>query len=406
MLAHPRRLQQITILGATGSIGGSTLDVVHRHRQRYAVFALTASTQVDRLAGLCQRFNPKYAVMADTASAERLRRILHEAGNQTEVLAGAEALAEVSSATEVDIVMSAIVGAAGLKPTLAAVRAGKKVLLANKETLVMSGALFMDEVAKSGAVLLPIDSEHNAVFQALPHDYQSNPDAAGVRRILLTASGGPFRNTPLDQLEQVTPEQACAHPTWQMGKKISVDSATMMNKGLEVIEAHWLFAVPPQRIEVIVHPQSVIHSMVDYVDGSVVAQLGYPDMRIPIAHALAWPERIASGVSALDLFDIGTVSFERPSFERFPCLGLAYQSLQRGGLAPAVLNAANEEAVAAFLGRKLGFRAITEVITATLARADTSAPATSIEGVLDADAGARRIAREEIDRIFARRQVS
>jgi 1-deoxy-D-xylulose-5-phosphate reductoisomerase len=406
MFAHSLRLQQITILGATGSIGSSTLDVVHRHRQRYAVFALTANTQVDRLAGLCQRFNPRYAVMADVASADRLRQILQEAGSHTEVLGGPDALAEVSRAPEVDMVMSAIVGAAGLKPTLAAVRAGKKVLLANKETLVMSGALFMNEVARSGAVLLPIDSEHNAVFQSLPRDYQGAPDAAGVRRILLTASGGPFRNTPLEQLENVTPEQACAHPTWQMGKKISVDSASMMNKGLEVIEAHWLFAVPPQRIEVIVHPQSVIHSMVDYIDGSVIAQLGYPDMRIAIAHALAWPERIASGVSALDLFDIGTVSFERPSFERFPCLGLAYQSLQSGGVAPAVLNAANEEAVAAFLDKKLGFCAIAEVITATLARANTTIPATSIEVVLEADAEARRIAREEIDKIFARRKSS
>jgi 1-deoxy-D-xylulose-5-phosphate reductoisomerase len=394
-------LQYITILGATGSVGSSTLDVVARHRQRYQIFALTAHRQVGRLAHLCQHFTPKYAVMADAAAAEELRQRLKEVGSQTEVLAGPAALAEVSRAPEADMVVAAIVGAAGLNPTLAAVRAGKKVLLANKEALVMTGSLFMDEAAASGATLLPVDSEHNAVFQSLPGNYRGAPDAAGVRRVLLTASGGPFRNTPIEQLEQVTPEQACAHPVWQMGKKISIDSATMMNKGLEVIEAHWLFNVPPNRIEVVIHPQSVIHSMVDYIDGSVIAQLGYPDMRVPIAHALAWPERIASGVSALDLIDIGTVSFERPSPERFPCLELAYQSLRRGGVAPAVLNAANEEAVTAFLGRKLGFRAITGVIAATLSRADII-PATSVEAVLNADSGARVIAREEIDKIAIR----
>jgi 1-deoxy-D-xylulose-5-phosphate reductoisomerase len=388
-------LQYLTILGATGSVGASALDVVSRHPQRYAVFALTGNAQVASLARLCWRFAPKYAVMADAEAAEELRRSLSERGSQTEVLAGVKALAEVAAAPEVDTVVSAIMGAAGLEPTLAAVRAGKKVLLANKEALVMTGQLFMDAVTNAGSVLLPVDSEHNAIFQSLPGHYRRDPDAAGVRRILLTASGGPFRDTPVEQLGAVTPAQACAHPTYHMGKKISVDSATMMNKGLEVIEAHWLFAVPPGRIEVIIHPQSVIHSMVDYIDGSVVAQLGNPDMRISIAHALAWPERIASGVSALDLFDIGTLNFERPSLERFPCLQLAYRALQSGGIAPAVLNAANEEAVKAFLDRRLGFCHIGEVIEATLEQA-AQYGADSIEAVLEADARARELARAEI----------
>lgn len=389
------RIQQITILGATGSIGASTLDVIARHPERFAVFAVTAHKQVARMVEICVRHAPRYAVMVDPDAAQALGLALREAGCHTEVLAGSRALDAVAVDAEVDAVMAAIVGAAGLSPTLAAAHAGKKVLLANKEALVLSGQLFMDAVAASGACLLPIDSEHNAVFQSLPAGYDRHPDGAGVRRILLTASGGPFRDTSLAALEAVTPDQACAHPNWVMGRKISVDSATMMNKGLEVIEAHWLFGAPAARIEVVIHPQSVIHSMVDYVDGSVVAQLGNPDMRTPIAHALAWPERIDAGVRPLDLFEIARLTFERPDFARFPCLALAYEALRLGGSAAAVLNAANEEAVAAFLDGQLGFRRIPDVIAAAMERAGRHA-VDSIEAVLDADQQARRIAREEI----------
>ncbi|QDF97286.1 1-deoxy-D-xylulose-5-phosphate reductoisomerase [Azoarcus sp. DD4] len=389
------RIQQITILGATGSIGASTLDVISRHPDRFAVFAVTAHRQTERMAEICVRHSPRYAVMVDAQAARELTLSLKRAGCKTEVLAGTTALDAVASHDDVDAVMAAIVGAAGLNPTLAAAHAGKKILLANKEALVLSGQLFMDAVAACGARLLPIDSEHNAVFQSLPPDYGRQPTACGVRRILLTASGGPFRDTPLDALESVTPEQACAHPNWVMGRKISVDSATMMNKGLEVIEAHWLFGAPASLIEVVVHPQSVIHSMVDYVDGSVVAQLGNPDMRTPIAHALAWPQRIEAGVRPLDLFEIARLTFERPDFTRFPCLALAYEALRLGGSAPAVLNAANEEAVAAFLDGVLGFRRIAEVISATMERTGQLA-VDSVDAVLDADRHARRIAREEI----------
>ncbi|MDR3214017.1 MAG: 1-deoxy-D-xylulose-5-phosphate reductoisomerase [Azoarcus sp.] len=387
--------RQIAILGATGSIGASTLDVVARHPDRYSVFALTANADVERLAHLCQLHSPRYAVMADERAANRLRDLLKHESCPTEVLGGVHALCEVARAPEVHMVMAAIVGAVGLKPTLAAVQAGKKVLLANKEVLVMSGRLFMEAVASANACLLPIDSEHNAIFQALPANYRRDSAAAGIRRILLTASGGPFRNTPRAALETVTPEEACTHPVWSMGRKISVDSATMMNKGLEVIEAHWLFGVPASQIEVVVHPQSIIHSMVDYVDGSVIAQLGNPDMRVPIAHAMAWPGRISSGVSALDFFGIATLGFERPDVERFPCLTLAYQALETGGSAPVALNAANEEAVQAFLGRRLGFCRIGDVIAATLERAGQY-ETDSIESVLEADARAREIARAEI----------
>jgi 1-deoxy-D-xylulose-5-phosphate reductoisomerase len=389
--------QHIVILGATGSIGASTLEVISRNPERYSVFALTGNNQAERLAHLCLRYSPRYAVMVNPAAAKKLRRLLDAAFCTTEVLEGPQALCEVVSHPEADTVLAAITGAVGLAPTLAALQAGKRVLLANKEALVMSGRIFMDAVESSSGCLLPIDSEHNAIFQSLPDNYRRDPDAAGVRRILLTASGGPFRNMPLEDMEFVTPENACAHPVWSMGRKISVDSATMMNKGLEVIEAYWLFGVPASRIEVVVHPQSVIHSMVDYIDGSVVAQLGNPDMRIPIAHALAWPERIGSGVSALDIFSIATLSFERPSFKRFPCLTLAYNALEVGGTAPAVLNAANEEAVQAFLDRKLGFLRICEVVTATLERADLGSVGT-LDEILEADARAREIAREEIAR--------
>ncbi len=388
-------LRRITVLGATGSIGQSTLDVVARHPDRFAVFALSAQRQHEKLLEQCLRFAPRFAVLVDAAAAATLEQALRAAGSRTEVLAGAAALESVAAHDDVDVVMAAIVGAAGLRPTLAAARAGKKILLANKEALVLAGQLFMDTVAGSGSALLPIDSEHNAVFQALPPDYARNPAAAGVRRVLLTASGGPFRATPAEALGAVTPEQACAHPNWVMGRKISVDSATMMNKGLEVIEAHWLFGASADIIEVVVHRQSVIHSMVEYADGSVIAQLGNPDMRTPIAHAMAWPERIDAGVRPLDLFEVGRLDFERPDFERFPCLALAFEALRAGGAAPAVLNAANEEAVEAFLGRRIGFLEIPQVIAACLERSGTLA-VDSLDAVFAADAQARDWARAEI----------
>src|SRR5574343_1200520 len=358
-------MQHITILGATGSIGVSTLDVLARHPQRYRVYALSAHSRVDELAAQCITFRPVRAVVGTAEAASRLSALLRTAGVNTEVEYGEAALCSIASAPEVDSVMAAIVGAAGLAPTLAAARAGKKVLLANKEALVMSGQLFMDAVQESGAVLLPIDSEHNAIFQCLPSDYTRVPENSGVAKILLTASGGPFLNRDVATLEAVTPEQACNHPNWSMGRKISVDSATMMNKGLEVIEAHWLFGAPADQIEVVIHPQSVIHSMVSYTEGSVLAQLGNPDMRTPIAHALAYPERIDAGVRPLDLFAIGQLNFERPDLRRFPCLALAYRVLEEGGLAPAVLNAANEVAGEAFLNRQLAFSRIPAPIPAT-----------------------------------------
>ena len=387
--------QNITILGATGSIGVSTLDVIRRHPERYQVFALCAHSQVDKLFEQCVEFRPRFAVLRDAALAADLREHCRGAGLATEVRHGVEALVELSSRPEVDAVMAAIVGAAGLEPTLAAARAGKKIMLANKEVLVMAGELFMHAVREHGATLLPVDSEHNAIFQALPADFSRGLDACGVRRILLTASGGPFRNTPLDALSAVTPEQACAHPNWVMGRKISVDSATMMNKGLEVIEAHWLFAAPPARIQVVVHPQSVIHSAVEYADGSVLAQLGNPDMRTPIAYSLAYPERIAAGVEPLDLFRIGRLDFSEPDFQRFRCLQLAYDVLNEGGTAPAILNAANEVAVEAFLGRQLPFLGIARLNEAVLA-ALPAGPEGSLADVLGADAEARRLAQQMV----------
>ena len=385
--------QRLTVLGATGSIGLSTLDVVARHPQRFEVFALTAHTRMAELAGLCRVHRPRFAVVANAADAERLERELRAAGLATEVLAGTQALAEVAAHPDVDSVMAAIVGAAGLVPTLAAVRAGKRVLLANKEALVMAGPLFMAEVRQARATLLPIDSEHNAIFQSLPADYDGSLDGRGVRRILLTASGGPFRHTPLEQLARVTPEQACAHPNWVMGRKISVDSASMMNKGLEVIEAHWLFNAPAERIQVVIHPESVIHSLVEYVDGSVLAQLGNPDMRTPIAHALAYPERIEAGVATLDLFKVGQLNFEPPDEQRFPCLSLAYQALRAEGSAPTSLNAANEVAVAAFLAGRLPFLRIADTIAAVLDRIPAEA-LPDLDAVMHADAAARRLADE------------
>jgi 1-deoxy-D-xylulose-5-phosphate reductoisomerase len=383
--------QKLTILGATGSIGVSTLDVVARHPDRYEVVALTGNTRVDVLFEQCLQHRPRYAVVGQEQDVAGLTGRLRGAGLATEVLAGPQALEQVAALPEVDAVMAAIVGAAGLQPTLAAVRQGKRVLLANKEVLVMAGALFMAEVRAHGAVLLPIDSEHNAVFQSLPADYAGVPARAGVSHILLTASGGPFRTASLERLKTVTPDEACAHPNWAMGRKISVDSATMMNKGLEVIEAHWLFNVSPEQIEVVIHPQSVIHSLVQYVDGSVVAELGNPDMRTPIAHALAWPERIGAGVAPLDLPAIAQLNFERPDFERFPCLALAYRALRAGGNAATILNAANEVAVAAFLEGRLPFLAIAAVIAATL-DAVPVAEISDLSEVLAADARARAFA--------------
>jgi 1-deoxy-D-xylulose-5-phosphate reductoisomerase len=362
--------------------------VVARHPDRYDVLALTGHRQVDLLAAQCKQFRPTYAVVGSATDAQRLAELLRADGVRTEVLHGAEALVQVAALPEVDAVMAAIVGAAGLPPTLAAARAGKRVLLANKEALVMAGAVFMADAQRAGALLLPIDSEHNAVFQSMPHDYAGDMARSGVRRILLTASGGPFRTASQEVLAQVTPEQAVAHPNWVMGRKISVDSATMMNKGLEVIEARWLFNAPAEKIEVVIHPQSVIHSLVDYEDGSVLAQLGNPDMRTPIANALAWPERIASGVSPLDLFAVGQLNFERPDMRRFPCLELAYRALKAEGNAAAVLNAANEVAVAAFLERRLSFLGIAGLIAATLDAVPQGA-LPDLDAVLEADRQAR-----------------
>lgn len=390
-------VQQVTVLGATGSIGLSTLDVIARHPERYQVFALTGFSRLAELLALCIRHVPRFAVVPEVAAASRLQEELRAAGLSTQVLVGEQGLCDVASAPEVDAVMAAIVGAAGLRPTLAAVEAGKKILLANKEALVMSGALFMQAVGKSGSVLLPIDSEHNAIFQCMPADFSRGLGAIGVRRILLTASGGPFRQTPLAELERVSPEQACAHPNWSMGRKISVDSASMMNKGLELIEACWLFDARPSQVEVVVHPQSVIHSLVDYVDGSVLAQLGNPDMRTPIANALAWPERIDSGVAPLDLFAIARLDFEAPDEQRFPCLRLARQAAEAGGSAPAMLNAVNEVAVSAFLERRIRYPEIASIIDEVLVREPVVA-VNELDAVFAADAKARSLAEQWLQR--------
>ena len=391
-------MQSITILGATGSIGVSTLDVLARHPGKYKVFALTAHAKVEELAAQCEQFRPAHAVVGSAEAAQKLSALLRDKGLRTEVAYGEEALCAVASSPNTDTVMAAIVGAAGLAPTLAAARAGKKILLANKEALVMSGQLFMDAVEQNGATLLPIDSEHNAIFQSLPQSYARSPRGAGVAKILLTASGGPFLARAVETLDAVTPEQACKHPNWVMGRKISVDSATMMNKGLEVIEAHWLFGAPASQIEVVIHPQSVIHSMVSYIDGSVIAELGNPDMRTPIANALAFPERIESGVGQLDLTAIGTLQFEKPDYQRFPCLALAFEALEAGGTAPALLNAANEVAVQAFLDHRIGFRDIDRVIARVMHENDHGA-ASSIEAVMAQDARARAAAETIISGI-------
>jgi 1-deoxy-D-xylulose-5-phosphate reductoisomerase len=388
------RPQNLCILGATGSIGLNTLDVAARHPQRFRIFALSANERIDELAQLCQRHEPRYAVVAQAAQADALARRLQP--NMTEILIGQQGLERIAAHEETDCVMAAIVGAAGLVPTLAAARAGKKLLLANKEALVMAGPIFMQAVRTHHATLLPIDSEHNAVFQCLPDSFRGDLGGHGVRRVLLTASGGPFRDTPLERLRHVTPDEACAHPNWVMGRKISVDSATMMNKALEIIEAHWLFGAAPEQIEVVVHPQSVVHSMVEYADGSVIAQLGNPDMRTPIAHALAYPERMEAGVGALDLFRIGRLDFVAPDFERFPALRLGYRALREGGTSPATLNAANEVAVSAFLDGRLPFLAITMVIEAVMDELGPR-PLAGLDDVLGADAAARHQAGMQVD---------
>ncbi len=387
--------QVLTILGATGSIGVSTLDVVGRHPDRYEVFALSAHRQVEKLAALCLQFRPKIAVVAGEPEAQKLRSLLGGAP-EIEVLHGAVALEQIAAAPEVTTVVAAIVGGAGLGSSLAAARTGKRVLLANKEALVMAGDIFIKTLRDSGGVLLPIDSEHNAVFQSLPVGFDYGLKHCSVRKVILTASGGPFRNTPREALRNVTPDQACAHPNWAMGRKISVDSATMMNKGLEVIEASWIFGVGAERIDVLIHPESTIHSMVQYEDGAVLAELGNPDMRTPIAHVLAYPERIASGVGSLDLVKTGKLTFEAPDLERFPCLKLAYDALRAGKNASVTLNAANEEAVAAFLDGKLSFDRIPDVVAECL-DCVPGMQLNSLEDILAADQIARQAAHRVLD---------
>ena len=381
--------QVLTILGSTGSIGESTLDVVSRHPEKFRVFALAGHRQVDKLAAQCKQFRPEYAVVGDADHAAELEKKLKQEGISTQVLYGSQALIDVASADEVSGVMCAIVGAAGFPSALAAAQKGKTIYLANKETLVVSGALFMETARQNSATVLPIDSEHNAIFQVLPRDYTGRLNEHGINSIILTASGGPFLNTDLSTFDSITPEQAVKHPNWSMGRKISVDSASMMNKGLELIEAHWLFNCQPEKLEVVIHPQSVIHSMVRYRDGSVLAQLGNPDMRTPIAYCLGLPERIDSGVGELDFGTLSALTFQKPDFDRFPCLKLAYQAMNAGGAAPCVLNAANEVAVAAFLDKRIKFTDIAKVIAHCLAQ-DFSDGRHDIEGLLAQDAQTRR----------------
>ena len=386
---HTMTQQVLTILGSTGSIGESTLDVVSRHPEKFRVFALAGHRQVDKLAAQCKQFRPEYAVVGDAGHVAELEKKLKQEGISTQVLYGSQALIDVASADEVSGVMCAIVGAAGLPSALAAAQKGKTIYLANKETLVVSGALFMETARQNGATVLPIDSEHNAIFQVLPRDYTGRLNEHGINSIILTASGGPFLNTDLSTFDSITPEQAVKHPNWSMGRKISVDSASMMNKGLELIEAHWLFNCPPEKLEVVIHPQSVIHSMVRYRDGSVLAQLGNPDMRTPIAYCLGLPERIDSGVGELDFGALSALTFQKPDFDRFPCLKLAYQAMNAGGAAPCVLNAANEVAVAAFLDKRIKFTDIAKVVAHCLAQ-DFSDGRHDIEGLLAQDVQTRR----------------
>lgn len=386
----------ICILGATGSIGVSTLDVVARHSHLYQVIALTANSNIEALYEQCLAHHPEVVVVVNEVKAAEFQAMINTSPvSDIKVLTGAKALEQVATLDNVDSVMAAIVGAAGLLPSLAAAKAGKTILLANKEALVMSGTIFMQAVAESGAQLLPIDSEHNAIFQCMPAAYTSGAKAKGVRRILLTASGGPFRQLPIEKMVDVTPAQAVAHPNWDMGRKISVDSATMMNKGLEMIEACLLFDMKPEQIQIVIHPQSVIHSMVDYVDGTVLAQMGNPDMRVPIAYSLAWPERFDSGVAPLNIFEVARMDFEEPNSQRFPCLRLAYEAINAGGIMPTVLNAANEIAVEAFLNEQLRFTDIAVIIERTMAKF-TAKTADTLEHILEADAEARVVAKQLI----------
>ena len=394
--------RSIAILGATGSIGASALDVIARHPDRFSVIGLSAHRRWQALLDPIRRYRPSFAALLDAGAARELVDVVRRENLPTRVLHGEDGLCAIAALPEVDTVIAGIVGAAGLPPTLAAARAGKRILLANKETLVLGGGLFIEAVRSGGATLLPIDSEHNAIFQCLPLHHGGGAAACGVRRIVLTASGGPFRVTPLAELVQVNPEAACAHPNWRMGRKISVDSATMMNKGLEVIEAHWLFGAHPDAIDVVVHPQSIVHSLVEYVDGSVLAQLGNPDMRTPIAQALAWPDRVDAGVAPLDLARIGALEFEQPEAQRFPCLQLAYSALRSGGTAPAVLNAANEVAVAAFLEGHIGFLDIADACERTLSKIATH-PIASLDDALAADGEARRVAQQLLRSVHGHR---
>lgn len=382
----------VTILGSTGTIGQQTLDVIARHPDKFRAYALTANANVDALFKQCQQFQPEYAVLLDAVAAAQLAQKLMMAAIDTKVLSGLHSLEELSAHAEVDVVMAAIVGAAGLRPAMAAAQAGKRILLANKETLVMAGSLFMQAVKDGGATLLPIDSEHNAIFQVMPHQRSEQLENMGIKRVLLTASGGPFRNASIDELQAVTKSQALNHPNWVMGPKITIDSATMMNKGLEVIEARWLFNATSEQIDVVVHPQSIIHSMVEYVDGSVLAQLGNPDMRTPIAYGLGYPERLHSGVNSLDLLTIGHLDFFSPDQARFPCLRLAYEALKTGGTAPAILNAVNEVAVEGFLAEKIGFMQISAIIESVLSSSHVE-EVTSIEQLIAVDAQARQAAK-------------
>jgi len=393
-------LQYVTILGSTGTIGQQTLDVISQHPGRYGVFALTAHHNVNAMLQQIAQYQPRYAVMQDVDAAQLLRARVQAEQLNVEVLAGVDGLTEVAAHPEVDAVMAAIVGAAGLLPALAAAKAGKKILLANKETLVMAGQLFMDAVKQGQATLLPIDSEHNAIFQVMPKQAYNDLSDVGVNQIILTASGGPFRGYTHAQLQDVTPALALKHPNWVMGAKITIDSSTLMNKGLEVIEAHWLFNARPEQIEVVVHPQSVIHSMVSYVDGSILAQLGNPDMRTPIAYGLAYPERITSGVKPLSLLDIAKLEFEAPDTTRFPCLRLAFDALAAGGTAPAILNAANEVAVAAFLNDQIRYLDIPRLLEEALQHI-AAAPVQSIEQLLTVDAQARALLTKLISNIPA-----
>lgn len=387
-------MQHVTILGATGSIGASSLDVISQHPDQYSVYALTANTSVEKMLAICLQYQPRYAVMSDLESARRLKLLLD--GTTTQVIEGQAGLLEVASHDEVDIVIAAIVGSVGLMPTLAAVRSAKRVLLANKESLVMAGDLFMKEVVQHKALLIPVDSEHNAIFQCLPVDYAANQAEHGITKILLTGSGGPFRELPLNEFYAVTPARAVAHPNWSMGPKISVDSATMMNKGLELIEACWLFDIAEKDVEIVLHKQSIIHSMVAYNDGSVLAQMGNPDMRTPIANALAWPHRISAGVEPLDLLQVSQLDFEVADENRFPCLKLARDAFKQGGTSMAILNAANEVAVASFLNEQIKFTDIPKLIDNTLQNI-ASNPASDLDAILDDDRRARDFTSLQFD---------